>query len=233
MTITKILFVLLLTSLIIFIIHRITVVAADTYTETTPSLIFFSGKQTQRFLNQDKDKFVFGLKEYEISERSLNNNTKSLESYKNQFKTLNFSEDQKAVLTKLTRRADEIFRKNKMNKIANMNWKFALTDGRSYENGLSHTRQNVIFLSNTIFQESSKSLIQTLLHEKMHVYQRYNQRDVVNGLKRRGINRFKKSIVSNPDTDGYEYTSMNQNLSSPHHRRHPFEEMSYQVENLV
>ena len=52
-----------------------------------------------------------------------------------------------------------------------------------YENGLPHTRSNIIFLSDKMIPETeTPDFINTLIHEKIHVYQRQNESIIDNVL---------------------------------------------------
>lgn len=123
---------------------------------------------------------------------------------------------------------------------AKLPWTFALTsaDG-AYEAGLPHTRGHIIFLCESIFATSSphggraeaaatsstttsshtsvKNLLRTLVHEKLHVYQRYFPEECLVTLyhmlsfRRHGMRSDFRAHVddrirSNPDLDGYVYT---------------------------
>ena len=91
----------------------------------------------------------------------------------------------------------------------NLNWVFAFMSN-DYEEGLPHTRGNIIFISPIIIEYDKNQLIKTLIHESIHIYQRYNKEIIDNYLKSNGFIAIKnrnseKLIRSNPDLDEFIY----------------------------
>ena len=94
-------------------------------------------------------------------------------------------------------------------KIASIPWVFALTKENEYEDGLPHTRTNIIFLSTNVDQTPLK-LVSILIHEKIHIYQRLYPEETMNFLAVHGYYRWKQRfgvprIRSNPDLDPWIY----------------------------
>jgi len=65
--------------------------------------------------------------------------------------------------------------------VAGIKWVFANTYAnyskdviKEYEQGLPHTRENIILLSKNVLKYDELDLTSTLIHEKIHIYQRYN-----------------------------------------------------------
>jgi len=81
---------------------------------------------------------------------------------------------------------------------------------------LPHTRENVIFLSKNVLKYDELNLTNTLIHEKIHIYQRYNSKifdKIISdmGLKELDKESYKyaKYIRSNPDTNNKIYYKVN------------------------
>lgn len=98
--------------------------------------------------------------------------------------------------------------------LRNIPWILALTRGSEYEEGYPHTRGNVIFLSTRVMNYPIDKLRETLLHEKIHVYQRLYRSQFRGLLGAHGYSVIcNKSDVAlaraNPDTDKYVYSDPN------------------------
>ena len=136
-------------------------------------------------------------------------------------------------------------------KFNDIKWKIGSTSGKLYENGLSHTRNDVIIISKEYINKSSiKELTRTLLHEKVHIYQKLYPVDVDKFLD---FYKFKKLKIrdgsdntrANPDVDQWiyvdgnnmvykaEYISNPKSLGDTKSRNqlyeHPFEKMAIEI----
>ena len=94
-------------------------------------------------------------------------------------------------------------------KLSKIPWRFGLVVGDDYEDGLSHTRKDVIVLSRrTLDTYSDSALAKTILHEKVHLYQKKYPKDAQNYVEARNFKRSQhqdKRRRANPDTDGVTY----------------------------
>jgi hypothetical protein len=149
---------------------------------------------------------------------------------------ISFTEEEKDLLKRCAENADIFLRKESFkelkymkymkyaayingNNIADIKWVFANTYTNRFndilkenEEGLPHTRENVIFLSKNVLKYDEITLTNTLIHEKIHIYQRYNSKifdKIINemGLKELDKKSYKyaKYIRSNPDTNNKIY----------------------------
>lgn len=92
-------------------------------------------------------------------------------------------------------------------KASSLPWRIGFMRGKGYEDGLPHTRVDLIMLPISI---SDDELVDTLLHEKIHIYQKAYPLDVAlylaNGSFERVRPRTKRCRVrANPDTDEWIY----------------------------
>jgi len=96
-------------------------------------------------------------------------------------------------------------------KASNIPWKFGRVQGRLYEYGLAHTRFNdVIIFSEESLNNPEPLLTKTLIHEKIHLYQKQYPDDVQTYLNHNNIAKLKKReykdyIRANPDLDEWIY----------------------------
>jgi hypothetical protein len=99
--------------------------------------------------------------------RKSNNMNEYLKKYQLGYRA--FTMQQKTILADIVNIID-----NKINKyinFKNINWIFVKID-TNLENSYPHTIENVIILSNNFFNYSFDSQINTIIHEKVHIYQR-------------------------------------------------------------
>ena len=156
-------------------------------------LNYMSYEETVRFLESDEDRYVAKLSPIDLYARKVS----SKEEYINIIKgeATHFNKGDKLILDKCTKKADELLRNININTIssesnldyskylnykdiANIKWILAITrndNGGKYEDGLSHTRKNTIFLSQDVLNYSEDEIIKLLIHEKIHIYQRQNE----------------------------------------------------------
>ena len=175
---------------------------------------FMTKDQTYKFLHNDLDGYIANLSPIDLYARKVNSsNTYRLRAANS---ALDFSNDLKMKLVSAVKTSNRLLEKIRIEKIncseiASMPWIFALTDSNLYEDGLPHTRANVIFISSTMDQ-SHNNLVKTLIHEKIHIYQRAHPDEISFYLESKGYIKSKHGqgipyIRSNPDLDGWIYYS--------------------------
>ena len=168
---------------------------------------------------------------------------------------------QKMKLRKCINQANEKLSKIKLEwfdgqRAANIPWKIGLIQDKVYENGLPHTRNDVILISKkNVDGYTSEKLIKTLIHEKVHIYQKKYRRDVLRFLKEYGFTALKTrseedKIRANPDLDNIVYMDGNNIIykatylengktiedvvytpKNNQSHEHPFEKMAIYIEN--
>ena len=148
-----------------------------------------------------------------------------------------------------SRKKNKYFDYSKFNKIP---WKFGIINGKLYENGLPHTRGDVIILSKRIIRGNYKWLIELLIHEKTHVFQKLYPDYASNYIKQNNfvkVGHNKGIVRANPDTDDYTYADMSGNelkaiykenakrikdvIIQDQYYEHPFERMAIDFEKMV
>lgn len=135
-------------------------------------------------------------------------------------------------------------------------WRIGFVREEKYEWGWPHTMEDVIILPEAYLQDNPNSdqynrLVRTLVHEKVHVYQRKYPEDMENYLRYNGFERWRrrepgeKIVRPNPDLDGWVYkqngqaftTEMIKKISTPdpdpQFYEHPFENMAIRIARLA
>lgn len=152
-------------------------------------------------------------------------------------------------------RTDETIHGIEIGRFLALPWRIGFTCDKKYENGLPHTRGDVIILNTRdIQQRSVPEVCKLLIHEKSHVYQKLE--DVSHYLKKNYTEIKRKdytdeTIPANPDTNDIVYKCNKtdtilegkyaekpthfRDISFPrddHSLEHPFESMAYKMEEL-
>lgn len=261
MKINKILFLsyLFISILILLIIYNLYLLFNKkkcNYIENFQNNITFLDYNTvKNFIIDDNDNYIKNLTEYDLIARNVKNTNDYINNITNCIK--NFSLEEKNIISKACIQADKFLNtyNNILNgkNIAKIKWKFALTyyNNFEYEEGFPHTRNDIIFLSEKIIpKELNHNFINTLIHEKIHIYQRFNNID--NIIKKLGfIKHYTKKYNNraNPDLNNFLYTNSNNQLlqciyndnpksindvvclNNNHIYEHPYEYIAYKIAN--
>lgn len=201
--------------------------------------IYLTQEETINFIRNDTDKYISSLSPFDLEARDV----RSPQEYMNKIinDCYNFTDSQKKKLENYSKIARNFFDNNYV-------WKFALI-GDVYEEGFPHTRTDIIFISPKILNYNETDLITILIHESIHIYQRYNKTEMNKYLKDKGysVSRRRDSepfIRANPDLDEYIYkdkngdellylykSSMPNGINDiiPNKNEHPFETMAYEI----
>lgn len=212
------------------------------------SLTFLSTSQLLSLLQKDNDHYYDTFTKYDLRARGVT----SIEEYKKLKCCEKITKTITEKIQQYTKKIDEIFSTFSIpwfngKRAAKIPWKIAyLPNTYSYEGGLPHTRgKNVIVLT------SPKNLFSTLVHEKVHLYQKKYPKDVEKYLSEKGFEKLRKReekdrIRANPDIDEWIYKKGNsvykyvyrsaypktiEDVNGLH--EHPFEEMAEDIEKLI
>ena len=176
----------------------------------------YSRKESIKFIKKDIDMYVDLMSEYDLNARNSKNKkdyiNKSLSAFKN------ISIYQKYIIGISCIRADNFFKQLTNcpylpddHNIDSIEWYIMPFEGDQYEWNTPHTRKNIIFLPiNRI--ENTDQFVSLLIHEKVHIYQRYNRDKIDNILRYLGYNKYTTRnhypyIRSNPDINNFIYTN--------------------------
>ena len=211
--------------------------------------VFMSAGQTAAFLTTDRDTYVSTMTPWDLYARQASDVRAYIDTISSS--ATNFTPEQQSRFADAAALADAFFLKNGHAVVASIPWIFAMTKGKIYEDGLSHTRTNIIFVSDEI-DETPDTLVRTLVHEKLHLYQRANPEKMAHLLERMGYKRWKLRVYdlrirANPDLDPWIYTDPLDNdkpmacyyssdkptsisdVTSSAVKEHPYERMAYEI----
>ena len=105
-----------------------------------------------------------------------------------------------------------------LKKLNEIPWKIGFVCNQNYENGLPHTRGNIIIINkNRLMLNGNMKNMKTLIHEQIHIYQKMYPLDVEYYLKNKNFTKIKKktkydNIRANPDLDHYIYKDSENNV---------------------
>ena len=254
------------------------------YDDVDNHIYYMNKDETMMFLEYDEDKYVSNLSTVDLYARKVLSKEEYIYIIKNS--ATSFTNNDKDILNKCIERADELLRSVKIynisnennlsytknfnfNDLANIKWVLSLTSSENsdnnliggYEEGLPHTRKNVIFLSNKILNYPEDELIKILIHEKIHIYQRNNEelfKIIVENMGYTEVSNITeisyntiKHIRSNPDVNRKIYKNQNTgkfmlclyNSDKPngindvdlkdYSLEHPYEKIAYEISEYI
>ncbi len=177
--------------------------------------IFMTKEETSSFFKDDSDNYVKDMSDLDI--RALK--SKSKDDYTNKIiqDTRDFTSSEKSILIKACGEADSFFKSNKFKNefpdingelLSNLGWVLSKTEGRHYEAGYPHTRENIIFITPDVINH--KEVTRIMIHEKVHVFERLYPNEVKKWMDKKGYKPYKKFKDypmgrSNPDLNGIVY----------------------------
>lgn len=227
--------------MLLLFIFIITIIFIAFNYETQDDIIFLSKEETQQFIRNDNDNYIKNLSIYDLRARKVKTNAEYLNIVIDS--CLDFNENQKNKLRFCANEAKKFYNNN-------IDWVFAHINN-NYEQGYPHTRGKIIFISNNTINSDNNTLIKTLIHESVHIYQRFNKEKIQEYLIKNNfhISRIRDNttlIRANPDLDEYIYKDsdgieMIANYSSEYPKEinditlknlsyeHPFEKMAYEL----
>jgi hypothetical protein len=182
---------------------------------------FLNKERSCKILQKDLDNFYSTFSELDLYVRKVN----SVEQYVKDVipkSVEDFTDELKDRIKKCIFKMNENFPKfrNKysyldIDKFLNIPWKIGLFN-KLYECGLPHTRNEYIFLpKEKSINKSDLELLGTLVHEKIHVYQKLYPEDIQSFLNENNFKKYKpyiefkktenKRANANPDIDQWTY----------------------------
>ena len=217
---------------------------------------YLSKEDTFNFLSRDSDNYIHNFNQSDLIARK----SSSIEDYIITISNsaISFTDKEKKYLDKISLIANNNIIKNNnfpfSQKLANIKFIFAKTNNHIYENGFPHTRENIIFLATQFFNNPESKAIKTLIHEKVHLFQRFYPNDTHNYLEQLGyqyqyeLSAAQKQLTrSNPDINNSVWLDPNGNEMLPFFKnknpksimdlivsendQHPYEAMAYSIED--
>ena len=218
--------------------------------------LFLSKNEINKFINDDNDMYLYNLSSADLFARNVENISDYKKNIINNIYTL--SNEEKERMIKLYNNANNILTKN-YPEIADTKGHIVFIKNNICENGLPHTRSNIIFLSTNLLNDTDLQIIKILIHEKIHIFQRFNpfHKLIIDFLHNNNITQFmtKKDYINthpltraNPDLDNWIYINKNNILTCSYNSKkpnsindidndplyeHPYEMMAYNITQSI
>jgi hypothetical protein len=178
-------------------------------------LFFFRKTTCIQYLTFDEfasitnsSEYFNNMNSYDLQVRKSNNKNEYFKKYQLGYQT--FTMAQQYILLNVVNIIEKKI--NKYNNFKNIKWVFVKID-TNLENSFPHTIENVIILSNNFFYNSTSSQINTIIHEKVHIYQRMYPEYINILYKNWGFNKVDVDIDNNRNNPDIKYYySYNNNL---------------------
>jgi hypothetical protein len=176
-------------------------------------ITFVSSEELYQQLISNHDKFYDTLYDYDWKARKVS----SLDQYQDYIRqsVSPFTEAEMAKLRICAKQCDDFLLTVNMPgfdniKASNIPWKFGKVQGRLYEYGLPHTRHHDLIVLSDVenLKDDVNTLTRTLIHEKIHLYQKQNNVDnylEINHFEKYKRREYNDMIRANPDLDGWIY----------------------------
>ncbi len=207
---------LIIIVLILYIIYSLYLRRYEVFNDNKP--YFMTKEETIDFFISDRDNYVKDMTSLDI--KALKSSSKEDYLNKSISDASNFTNEEKKILIRACGEADDFFRK--FNKIPNINfkniadikWVLSKTEGKYYEGGYPHTREDIIFITPDVIHHYE--VVRIMVHEKMHIFERLFPDEMKVWMDAEGYKPYKKFRDypmgrSNPDLDGIVYLDKNGN----------------------
>ena len=185
---------------------------------------FLSSDETRDLISSNADGYFERFTQNDLRARTKQRDHKvmvvpQLEQYIQGFNCGDFTDSEKDLIADCIAEIETIVVKDiaidwvDSDKFHAIPWKIGLIADDSYEYGLPHTRIDTILIpksSVVTAKTDKKDLLHTLIHEKLHVYQKLYPADFQKYLDHHGFVKYARygslgELASNPDTDEYVY----------------------------
>lgn len=251
--------IILIILIIILIICIILKPYNNSYIETMAN--YMTASELSKYLINDEDNYCKNFSYLDLKVRKVDN----INEYFNNIKKscVDIDEHTVEILNDCINRANNKLKHYNCigfdgSKCANLQWNIGLVRDKLYEEGYPHTRHNVIIIPLNLLYNRNQ-LTNTLIHEKIHVYQKTYPEDIEKYLNANGFKKYKLkdnngtgNIRSNPDMNEWIYKNnkdeimMAKYISEPKSimdvkitpnnnskYEHPFEFMAYDITNKL
>jgi len=180
---------------------------------------FLSADETRDVISSNADGYFERFTQNDLKARTQQS-ASSLEQYIQGFNCGDFTESNKDLIDDCVAEIETIVVKDPYvdwvdsKKFHAIPWKIGLIEDDSYEYGLPHTRGDTILINKrAVNRIDRKDFMNTLIHEKLHVYQKLYPADFQKYLDYHGFVKYSRygnglsqsDIAANPDTDEYVY----------------------------
>jgi hypothetical protein len=214
-------------------------------------IYFYDQIKLGQILQTDFDNFYQNLNTINLQIRNINNKYNFLSNI--HFHLYSCSNKEKNIIKNAIYKANNKLKNVNFigfnyNKIKNIPWLIGCSINNNYEFGYPHTRGPIIILNyDNIY---NNNLYKTLIHERIHIYQKLFPEDIklfLNKYKFKPIRKQNDYDRANPDINNIVYSKNNkifqciintkknniiEYTNDSFYFEHPFEYMAYMIENL-
>lgn len=206
-------------------------------------IIFYKKNNLYNILKKDEDNYFKNFFKTDLMVRNVNNTGEYYKILKNSI----CDPDQK-IINKISKLISMIklnisniqlnnnfYHGINLKKFLDLKWNIGFVCNNNYENGLPHTRNNIIILNRQkLDMDSDKKIMKTLIHEQIHVYQKQYPSEVLKYLQNNNFTKIKEreendNIRANPDLDNFIYQDENYNTYKAVYNNNPnsIEDITY------
>jgi hypothetical protein len=226
--------------------------------QTEPRIIYVLKNNLIKYLIEDNDQFYDKFNNIDLKVRNI---VKKEDYYKKIEESIDDIDTSYRNLLKKCITKSNIFFVNLKEpffdniKCYKIPWKIGTMKGNKYENGMPHTRGDIIILPKYT-DDKEDFLTKLLIHEKIHIYQRFYPKLSERYITYHGFKKYKKvqnsdKIRANPDIDDWVYIDVNGKIYKSMFREdakkitdvrfypinksryeHPFEKMANEISDL-
>lgn len=202
-------------NILLFFIVGLLILIVYNYNNYTnnPTIIFLPKENLSFILKNDIDNYYNSISKYNLKFRNIENRQDFLNNIHTFLYECNNKE--KNIISKAIQKANDCLKTITYpgfyyKKLQHSPWLIGCSKSSNYEFGYPHTRYNVIILNyNNIYD---KNLYKTLIHERVHIYQKLFPDDIQEFLTHYNFKKIKVQNQydrANPDTDNYIYQKDN------------------------
>ena len=227
--------------------------------KNTDQITFLKSSETQEILNNDADHYYQSFNKTDLKLRKAKTLSEYLEKISDSGSEGGEENKEKIIdcIGRINKKLENGTKEGiDIQKFVKLDWRIGFTGNIFYENGLPHTRTDVIILNNKdVEKRSITELCRLLIHEKVHVYQKKYKTDFSTYLEENFEKTEQKGnqedIPANPDTDKFIYKKKSTGeifqgryrenpkhfrdiifTDEDHTKEHPNESVAYALENM-
>lgn len=223
-SVLQVLSIILLTYVLISLYLRWTRSTKEMFEEPSPTLPFVPLTREDFDAQVDQSDFFDSLSEHDLKARSKEGTLlQGGEHYRNDYKSAyeELTETDKTLLTRVIVEANKLTTPYK--NLQQLEWRIVKVKN-TVEYGLPHTIGNMIVINRDTLLRPEKELVKTMIHEKLHIYQRMNSASARQWITQNGFRALlpsefatlNKELLqlrrSNPDLDTNTYVHIKSNL---------------------
>ena len=199
-----------------------------TYDNSDPFIYFLNENDINYFINEDYHHYFTNLSKSDLHARHQS----SKENYKKNIisNVYNLSNKERKIMKSYIKIAHSLLlQENRYLNESNINripWNIAVINDDILENGFAHTQDDIIFLSTLDLDKPESYLVETLVHEFIHIYQRkfpqcMHAYNIEKNIKFVRLSNNRDNIRANPDTDNRIYSLNGKHMMTQYNSEYP------------